>query len=93
MKIQTTVYVYFQKFEWDKEGTYQAYSFKPKDDSERTFVCDQEVDLEVPDNYDPTAQKIAALEAQKATAMSDFNKTLREINTRISKLQALEYTA
>jgi hypothetical protein len=93
MKIKITVYVYFQKFEWDKEGTHQVYSFKPKDDDTRTFVCDQEVELEVPDNYDPTAQKIAALEAQKEKAMSDFNKTLREINTRISKLQALEYTA
>ena len=93
MKIKITVYVYFQKFEWDKEGTYQVYSFKFKDDDTRTFVCEQEVELEVPDNYDPTAQKIAALEAQKARAMADFNKTVLEINTRISKLQALEYTA
>jgi len=57
------------------------------------LVCDQEIELEVPDSYDPTAQQIAALSAQKAKAMSDYNETVREINTRISKLQALEYTA
>lgn len=93
MKINTTVYVYFQKYEWDEKGTYQVYSFKPKDDDTRTFVCEQAVELEVPDNYDPTAKQIAALEAQKERAMADFNKTVMEINTRISKLQALEYTA
>ena len=93
MKIKTTIYIHFQKFEWDKEGTYQVYSFKAKDDSERTFVCEQKIEIEVPDNYDPTAQQIAALEAKKVQAMSDYNKTVMDINTRISKLQALEYTA
>jgi len=93
MKIKANVYVHFQKYEWEDEGTYQVYSFKANDDDARTFVCEQEIEIEVPDNYDPTAQKIAALEAQKAKAMSDFNNTVMNINARISKLQALEYTA
>jgi len=93
MKIQTTIYVYYQKYDWDTEGTYQVYSFKASDDDTRTFVCEQQIEIEVLDNYDPTAQQIAALEAQKARAMSDFNKTVMDINIRISKLQALEYTA
>ena len=93
MKIQITIYVYFQKYDWEKEGTYQVFSHKYSDDENRTFVYKQEIELEVPDNYDPTAQQIAALEAQKAKAMSDFNKTVMDINTRISKLTALEYTA
>jgi len=93
MKITTTVYVHFQKYEWEDRGTYQVYSFKANDDDTRTFVCEQEIEVEVPDNYDPTAQMIAALEARKERAMADFNKTVMEINTRISKLQALEYTA
>jgi hypothetical protein len=93
MKIKANVYVHFQKYEWEDEGTYQVYSFKANDDDARTFVCEQEIEIEVPDNYDPTAQKIAALEAQKAKAMSDFNNTVMNINARISKLQALEYKA
>ena len=93
MKIKTTIYIHFQKYEWETEGTYQVYSFKSNDDDTRTFVCEQQIEVEVPDDYDPTAQQIAALETQKAKAMSDFNNTVKEINTRISKLQALEYTA
>ena len=93
MKIKTTVYIHFHKYHWDDESTYEVFSFKAKDDSERTFVCEQEIEIEVPDNYDPTAQQIAALEAQKEKAMSDFNNTVMDINARISKLQALEYKA
>jgi len=93
MKIQTTIYVYYKKYDWENEGTYQMYSFKASDDDTLTFVCEQHIEIEVPDNYDPTAQQIAALEAQKARAMSDFNNTVMDINTRISKLSALEYTA
>jgi len=92
MKIKITVYIHFHKCLWEDEGTYEVFSFKAKDDVDRTFVCEQEIEIEVPDNYDPTAQMIAALEAQKEKAMSDFNKTVMEINARISKLQALEYT-
>jgi len=93
MKIKTIVYVYFQKYTWQDQGTYQVFSHKYDDDENRTLVCDQEIELEVPDSYDPTAQQIAALSAQKAKAMSDYNETVREINIRISKLQALEYKA
>ncbi len=93
MKIKANVYVYFQKYTWQDQGTYQVFSYKYDDDENRTFVCDQEIEIEVPDNYDPTAQQIAALGAQKAKAMSDYNETVREINIRISKLQALEYKA
>jgi hypothetical protein len=36
---------------------------------------------------------IAALQAKKEKAMSDYNTMVMEINIRISKLQALEYKA
>ena len=91
MKIKTTIYVFYQQYDWEDEGCYQIFSFKANY-KDSTFVCEQEVEIEVPDNYDPTPQKIAALEAEKAKAMSDFNETVMKINAQISKLQALEYT-
>ena len=50
------------------------------------------MEIEVPENYDPRAQQIAALEKQKQRVMADFQKRVNEINERISKLSALEYT-
>ena len=63
------------------------------DDEHRTYVGEQEIEIDVPDNYDPRAQKIAALEKQKQKIMADYHKTMMEINNRISNLQAIEYTS
>jgi hypothetical protein len=93
MKIKTTAYIYFTKYTWQDKGIYQVFSYKYEDDENRTFVCEQVIEIEVPEDYDPTAQQIAALESQKVKVMSESYDTVKEINDRISKLQALEYTA
>lgn len=67
-----------------------AYSH---DSDNYTFVCEQDIEMDVPDNYDSRAQQIAALEKQRIKVMADYQNLVNEINDRISKLQALEYTA
>jgi hypothetical protein len=54
-------------------------------------VCSQEIEIEVPDDYDPRAQKITALEKQKQNVMAEYQKTVTEINERINKLQAFYF--
>lgn len=93
MKITTTIHIHHVQFSWDKEGQYQVFACKLDDSEFRTYVGEQEIEIDVPDDYDPRAQKIAALEKQKQKVMADYQKTVTEINDRISKLQALEYTA
>ena len=85
------MFVYFQKFAWEAEGEYVSYSFKAPDSETMTFVNQQDVKFEIPENYDPTAQKIAALEAAKEMARVEFINSISAINDRIAKLQALEY--
>ena len=91
--ITIPMFVYFQKYSWEAEGKYEAYSFKAPDTEHLSFVGQQAVEFEVPENYDPTAQKIAALEAEKEKAHHEFAKSVATINDRIAKLQALEYAA
>jgi len=93
MKVKTTVYVYFGKYSWEKKGKYQIYSLKIDDTEYLTCVGQQEIEIEVPDDYDPTAQKLAALQKEKEQAQADFANRVASINERISKLQALEFTA
>ena len=93
MKIKTTVHIYFSKYSWEPKGEYLVLYAKIDDTEHQTYVCSQEIEIEVPEDFDPRAQKIAALEAQKTKAMADYHKTVTEINERISKLTALEYTA
>ena len=92
MKIKTTVHIYHSQYSWETTARFQVYSLKMHDSEHQTYVGEQEVEIDVPDDYDPRAQKIAALEKHKQKVMADYQKTVMEINERISKLQALEYT-
>jgi hypothetical protein len=92
MKVKTIAHIYYEKYSWENQGSYIIFSFKVEDTERRTYVGEQEIEIEVPDDYDPRAQKIAALEKHKQKVMADYHKTVTEINDRISKLQALEYT-
>ena len=93
MKIKLTAHIHHLKYSWEDEGRFEVFSFKFDDDDSRTYVGEQEVEVEVPDNYDPRAQQIAALEKQKQKVMADYQNMVTEINARISNLQAIEYTA
>jgi hypothetical protein len=93
MKIKTTVHIHHQQYSWEDTPTYTLFSVRLDDNEGRTYVGTQEIEIDVPDDYDPRAQKIAALEKHKKKVMADYQKTLTEINDRISNLQALEYTA
>ena len=93
MKVKVTAHVHYNKYRWDNKGEFEVFSFKFDDDDHRTYVGEQEIEIDVPDDYDPRAQQIAALEKQRQKVMADYQKTVMEINDRISKLQALEFTA
>ena len=90
MKIKTTAHVHYQKYAWQEKGEYRLASFKLDDSAERTYVGEQEIDIDIPEDYDPRAQQIAALETQKQKVMADYQKSVMEINDRINKLLALE---
>lgn len=93
MKIKTTVHVHFVKYSWETEGRFEAMSYKIKDDTNYSYVGPQQIEVDVPEHFDPRPVQIAVLEAEKQKIMADFQKSITIINERISKLQALEYTA
>ena len=90
MKIKTTVHVHFLKHSWEKKGTFKVFYCQLEDTEYRTYVGPQEIEIEIPEDYDPRAQQVAALEALKQKVMADYQKSVTEINDRISKLLALE---
>jgi hypothetical protein len=93
MKTTITVHLHYRKYNFDEKGTFELFSFVLADANGRTYIGPREVEVDVPEDYDPRAQQIAALEKHKQKVMADYQKTVTEINARISNLQALEYTA
>ena len=93
MKIKTTIHIHYNHYSWDEKGEYLLFSHKMEDCEHRTYVGEQQIEIDVPDDYDPRAQQIAALEKQKQKVMADYQKMVTDINQRISNLQAITYTA
>ena len=91
MKVTTKLYIHFIKYPWETEGKYVPFSMRLDDDDTRVFINEQEVEIEVPDSFDPRPAQIAALEAKKQKAIADFQHTVDMINEQISKLQAIEF--
>lgn len=90
MKVKVTAHIHYRKYSWEDKAEFQVFSFKLEDKSNCTYVGEQEIEIEVPDNYDPRAQQIAALQKKKQKAMADFQVTVDQINDQISKLQSIE---
>lgn len=55
-------------------------------------LAEHVITAEVPDGIDVTAIKIASLERERTALRAAFQLKLNEINERLSKLQAIEYT-
>jgi hypothetical protein len=93
MKVKLTAHVYYNKYRWEDKGEYLLFYAKVDSTDTMIYVNSQELEIEVPENFDPRPSQIAALEAQKQKARADYQATVNDINDRISKLQAIEYTA
>jgi len=71
----------------------ELWGFKPSDDESRIYVGSQEVTIEVPDDFNPIPQQVAALEKKKREALDAYQATVAEINERLSKLLAITHEA
>jgi arylsulfatase A-like enzyme len=56
----------------------------------QTPVCEHELTVNVPDDFDPRPGQIAALEKQKQEMRAKFAAAVKEIDDRINSLLALE---
>ena len=59
----------------------------------RVFVKEHTTTVEVPDDFDPRPQQVAALEAEKQKARAEFQKRITEIDRQIQSLLAIEGAA
>ena len=72
-----------------REWVPDLWSVKVDEDERRVYVGPQEVTIEVPDDFNPVPRQVAALEAAKAEALAAYQRTVAELNERLSKLLAL----
>ena len=87
--------------EWEGGGIkYEFSTFDYEDAAKRDNhwrgyqkLAEHVVRAEVPDDIDPTALMLRALEGERNDLRAAYQMKLNEINDRISKLQALPFSA
>ncbi len=82
-------YVYQLRYAWSDATEYRVYNSPDMGDDVCALVGPVEVAFEVPDDFDPRAAKIAALEKEKQQLRAALAVKVTNIDRRISELQAI----
>ena len=95
MKIQVTGFV-FWKTNYHGDGEFELLPWDCREwDAQsrngRVFVKEHTTEIEVPDDFDPRPQQVAALEAEKQKARAEFQARVTEIDRQIQSLLAIEH--
>ena len=77
MKIKQTVFIHYQKYPWQEKGGFVVLSLPLNNDATHTMICQQEIELEIPDEFSPYEQHIATLIEEKKRPMQNTQKLLQ----------------
>lgn len=87
-----TIKAFVYELDWGSgDKQYVPFTSDDMGDKWHTLVGPVEINYTIPDGYNHTAQKLAALEAEKAKVREAYQAKVAEINERIGKLQAIAF--
>lgn len=90
MKQTLKAFLHYDATAWPKP----RFALFPFDMSSAGHVLVNEIDVEVdiPDDFDPTAAQVDALRKEREQVAAEFGRKLMEIDASISKLLSIEHT-
>jgi hypothetical protein len=71
---------------------YQIFPFdmSKHSSSDKVLVCEREIEIEIPDNFDIRGGLVKNLEREKRNAAVEYQKRVTELNEQIQSLLAIE---
>lgn len=93
--MKVTVHLFMsEEYKEDFSGKHwvpDLWRLEVSENERRIYVGPREIEIDVPEDFDPTARQIAALEREREAIRAKFTADIAAVNERISKLQALTY--
>jgi len=78
----------------DEEPRFAFFSFQATTHgSGYTPICEHTIEVELPAGFSCVAAESDAIKAEMARAAADYHRTVQGLQERLSKLQAIEYSA
>jgi hypothetical protein len=90
--VTISAYVYELDWGYGSKPEYRILSSDKQSDEHYTLIGPVSVPYTIPDSFNPTAAKLAALEKEKQAVRAAYLAKVSEIEERISKLQAIEFS-
>lgn len=87
MKIKQTVFIHYQKYPWQEKGGFVVLSLPLNNDATHTMICQQEIELDIPDEFSPYEQHIATLIEEKEKANAKHLEAIAKIDDEIATLK------
>ena len=87
-----TMHLYYGELYRD-QGGFVLFSSANMADRWNAYVGPVTVEVEVPDNFDPRAAQVKALQEEERKVRAAFAAKITEIQARINELQAIEMVA
>lgn len=92
MKIPLEVFVHWKEAEWGDEATYLSMQCDvSKVLPEYVFVCQQTVEVDIPDDFDPIPRKIKTLKEKKKEILATAQVQANNIEEQIQRLLCIEH--
>lgn len=91
MKIQKKLYLFWVHFDHSEKGDWYVMDSKVEDDGEWTFIREEIVEVDAPDEFDPRPQQIAGLRATRQKVQADAQMQINKIDGQIQSLLAIEH--
>ena len=73
----------------EKVWTPTIWKGRVSDEYDRIYVGTRQIEIEVPDDFNPIPLQVAALELEKAEVLEAYQRSVASINERLSKLLAI----
>lgn len=91
MKVTVKGYLHQCQYPWMSEPEFVLLSTIFKNNADYVLMRQEpyEFEVEVPDNFDPRPQQIAALEEQKRILQAEFAQSVAKIDDQIKKYLAI----
>jgi hypothetical protein len=92
MKVTVKSVLHWHKYEWEKEPSFQFWRCDMSDNGpEYVSLGVREVEVEIPDDFDPRPQQIAKLREHKRKIQAEAQAKADNIEDQIQRLLCLEF--
>ena len=92
MKKTLTAHLCYSTASYDSAAPFQLWCAPMGGSPTLIPIKSFDVEVDIPDDFDPRPQQIKALEEKQRAAGAAFSALTTEINRQISELQAIEFT-